>query len=97
MPYVEGFPLIEAFETDLITREELAKAFGVGTTTVDKWRYGRDQYPQLPYFRLGRQMYFSKAQVTHWLDLVQRSPDVYFEDRKRRLKEGLNVGTKSVR
>jgi hypothetical protein len=92
MPTVEGAPLIANYDDDLITKEQLAEKFHVSPATVDQWRYGRQgTMPRIPYLRLGNTMYFSKAQVTWWMNEFQKQVDPYFEDRMRRLREGIKV------
>lgn len=93
MPTFEGAPPIANYDDDLITREEFAKKFLVSPVTVDHWRYGRQgTMPPIPYFRLGNTMYFSKVQITWWMNELQKQPDPYFAERMRRLKEGIKVG-----
>lgn len=87
MSYIEGYPEIGDYETDVISRADLAQFFQVTEKTVDKWRFGRDQ-PKLPFFRIGPRIYLSRAQVTHWLNEVQRKRDPYFDEREREVRRG---------
>jgi hypothetical protein len=93
VPTVEGAPLIASYDDDLITKEQLAAKFNVSLATVDAWRYGaRTSMPRIPYLRLGNAIYFSKTQVTWWLNQYQQQIDPYHADRMRRLREGIKVG-----
>lgn len=93
MPTAEGAPLIANYDDDLITKEQLAEKFKVSPATIDQWRYGRQgTMPRIPYLRLGNTMYFSKTQVTWWLNEFQKQHDPYYEERMRRLREGIKVG-----
>lgn len=93
MPTVEGAPLIANYDDDLITKQDVATKFGVSLGTVDQWRYGRQgTMPRIPYLRLGNVMYFSKVQVTWWMNEYQKQVDPYYEERMRRLREGIRVG-----
>lgn|SRR5574338_78175 len=93
MPTVPDAPPIGPFEDDLVTREYLAEWFGVAQSTVDQWRYGRQgRMPPMPYLRIGNTTYFSKTQLTWWLNQYQALPDPYFIERMRRIKEGIKVG-----
>jgi hypothetical protein len=93
MPRLDDAPLIANCEDDLVTKEQLALHFGVAPATIDQWRYGRQgKMPQIPYLRLGGTTYFSKVQITWWLNEYQKQRDPYYEERMRRLKEGITVG-----
>lgn len=92
MPTVEGAPEVGPYEYDLITREELAEWFNVKPRTIEQWRYGRQgTMPVMPYLRIGLTTYYSKRQITWWLNELQKRPDPYFVDRMNRLKEGIKV------
>lgn len=92
MPYVDGAPDIANIEDDLITREQLAELFGISVATLDKWRWGREGKPIMPFVRLGTRVMFSKTQMIWWLNQYQKQLDPYLEDRKQRKKEGQLVG-----
>lgn len=92
MPYVEGAPPIANIEGDLITGEELAELFKVSIATFDKWRWGRDGKPMIPFVRLGHNLFYSRTQMAWWMNEVQKIPDAHHEDRKQRIKEGKLVG-----
>lgn len=93
MPTVEGVPPIANFEDDLVTLEYLAERFNVSPKTVTQWRYGRQgRMPLMPFIRLGNTTYFSKVQITWWVNELQKQPDPYFIERMRRIREGIEVG-----
>lgn len=91
MQNFEGVPEIVDFD-DLITRDDLAKFLDLSTQRLDRWRWGSEGRPPIPYLRL-KKIYFSKKQVIWWLNQVQRNmPDKYRLDREKRLERGITVG-----
>lgn len=74
-------PLIPSLD-DLLTREELMSFFQVSASAIDGWKYANkgnrgEDWPTLPFLRVGRRTYFSKAQVAWWLNKLQERDDPY--------------------
>lgn len=86
MPTVDGAPPIAGFD-DLMTEQEVLDMFGISRSTLMKWRYGRDNKPEMPYIRLNNRIFISKQQLAWWLNEVQKSVDPYhYKFRNRNIK-----------
>jgi predicted DNA-binding transcriptional regulator AlpA len=64
-------------ETDpaaLYSRLEVAKRFGVSTTTIDKWRRFRILPPEV---KIASRVYFYKEQIVECIKRRQRNPQQF--------------------
>lgn len=52
---------------DILTPDELAKALKVKVSTIYEWMRRKDTDGALPYFRVGRFLRFSRAEVSAWM------------------------------
>jgi hypothetical protein len=53
---------------DRATNAEAAQILGVNPETLAQWRYLQRFYDQLPYFKVGRKVFYSRSDLYKFLD-----------------------------